>query len=809
MQAPQQHSIQPAPTAPPPPVPPPALQPAATPKPVRPPRSPDDTITTRQAVEHPLFAAEATLAAGGLGHLVNLPPGWAAGGAAAITATSALATQLRWNHTPTTLGVASAGGAAGTWLYHAMDTTPWNLTSLCTLALGSAVAMPLYGLLRWRQTEASEKVVEGRRAERIEQRRHNWEVVLTAAGIKGVYIDPTAHDGAEWVYGERKFDGGFALALRFGDDASVNEAKDLSSYVPAIQRVARNKLGLRLRPGAIQVLSREWAGEAELVVPTKDVLAETYYAPEDSSPRSINDDLVVGRLVDGGPACVNLQDDPHGMFSGATNMGKTSYLNAHIPELTRSIDNRTWAICGHKPSRFFASWMAPFFEAQPDPTTGLPCEPIFDWIAGHLDEAAAMLLDAYKAVDKRQTAAAASKDEKWSATVDFPAITIVIDESPDLLEATKKFDTHRGERVTFSELVLKLVRLARSENIHVILLTQRGTMSLMGDKGSDIKSQLSYRAGFAARSSVELTAVFATDTTGVKLDSLPVGAYYLELTGYTRPVLAKGLYLPKDRKMQIARDHARYARPIDDWTASVMDYYEERWTRASQQEFFRELCADPVRTVPYVPFTTGSASPVDAERPTTLLGVLENMDPDAPFVSWMNQNYPDQKPTDEMLGEFLRDTTHAVGPGPEAQAEVEFLTNLFNAPTAAEHDTYPAGEGESDAGPAIVEDVAVAAINPDLDEDTRHMLGAIAASGVLGSEDEYVLSLELNKIAEEHLGWPFGSEGTQRVAAALRKINVERLGKRPRVTINGETKRHTVYLAADLRAALEQHTVGE
>lgn len=822
----QPHDIAPQPQPQPPapadpqPVPP---RPRRAPRPAS---SPDpDGPTRADIISHPLLAGEALAALGGVGHLADLPPTAAAVGGATLTAASAFAAHERYAHLGTTAGTLGAGAAATAWMHHAMADTPWSLTALCTLAVATATSIPLYGLVRWRQTEASEKVVAARRAENAEKRRHSWEEVLNAAGVKGVYIDRTLHDGQEWIHGERRFPGGFSLALTFGANANVNEARDMASYVPAIQRMARIKLGLRLRPGAIQVLPREYSGEAEMVVPTRDILSETFYAPEDYSPRSIYDDLVVGRLVDGTPAVVNLQQDPHGLFSGATNSGKTTYLDAHIYELTRCIDNRTWAICGHKPSRFFASWMAPFFEAHPDPVTGQPCEPIFDWIAGDLEEATRMLLDAYKAVDWRQTSAAGSKDEKWKATPESPAITIVIDESPDLLESTERVTTHRGEKVTFSELVLKLVRLARSENIHVIMLTQRGTMSLMGDKGSDIKSQLTYRAGFKAQSSVELTAVFATDTTGVKLEGLPPGAYYLERTGFARPVLAKGLYLPKERKMEIARQHSRYAGPIDDWTAEQLDYYAERWTRESQQEFFRELCKNPVRTVPGTPLGTAPAAATSTSEAPAETEPTNGMQA---FEQWMNEHHPGQPPTNERLSEFMQwawdntsdDDKRTAGLDPtipldttpsssgsdddeQRRAEVAFIESLFYAP-AAEPDR-PTGAHD---GPVEVESIAVANINPDLDDDIRQLLGAIAASGLLTTEDEYLTSDELNDIATEHLGWPFGTDGKAMVAAALRKVNVERHGRK-RITVGDKTKRCTVYLVADLRAALDAHTIGE
>ena len=849
MTAPQPHDTQQPDPAPEPqqapapaPAPAPYAQPYPAPEPTQPiPRRPRRARPVSNSalngpapsdtVEHPLFAAEGLMLTAGVGHMADLPPTWAAVGGVALTAASGLAVHGTHHHAPSTVGTLAAGGAATAWMHHTMATTPWSLTALCTLAVATATSIPLYGLVRRRQHEASERVVEEQRAERAEKRSSTWEKVFEQAGAKDVQIDRSRHDGDEWINGENRFDGGFSLALVFGERSNINEAKDLARLLPSIQRIAAHTLGLRLRPGAMQVLPGDYVGSAELVVLTKDVLAETYHVPDDNSPRSINDPLVVGRLIDGSPATVNLQNDPHGMFSGPTNMGKSTYLEAHACELTRCTDNRTWVICGQKPSRFFTPWMAPFFEAQPDPYTGQPCEPIFDWIAGTEDEALRMLHDAYRAFDYRQTDAKRTKRPKWEATPDRPAITILIDESPDLLNSTKALESHRGEKLTFSGYLLKVVRLARSENIHVIFLTQRGVMSMTGAEGSNIKSQVSYRAGFGSNAAIELTAVFNTDTTGVNLAALPPGGYYLETKGFTQPLLAKGLYVDEERKEEIARQRSCYARPIDEWTASALAYYEERWTRPDQQAFFRgELCENPVRTVPY---TTSQQAPAAA---TT--AVLDHTTSTAPegtpsngmdaFAQWMATHHPGEPPSNERFTEFVQhawDTTsdddkRALGLDPEtpldtrspddqrAAAEIDLLTALYQAPAVDPHHGDNIDHSQP-SGPAEIEPVAVAAINPALDDDTRYLLAAIAQAnaqdGLLLGEEGYVLSDELTTIAHEQLGWPDGSPGQRQVAAALRKVNVERLPNRPR--IGSDRKRRTVYSADDLRAALAEHTL--
>src|SRR5690606_8041672 len=157
---------------------------AADPQPVpprprrapRPASSPDpDGPTRADIISHPLLAGEALAALGGVGHLADLPPTAAAVGGATLPAASAFAAHQPAAARATTAGPPGAGPAAPARIHHAMADTPWSLTALCTLAVATATSIPLSGLVRWRQTEASEKVVAARRAEQAEKRRHSWE----------------------------------------------------------------------------------------------------------------------------------------------------------------------------------------------------------------------------------------------------------------------------------------------------------------------------------------------------------------------------------------------------------------------------------------------------------------------------------------------------------------------------------------------------------------------------------------------------------------------------------------------------------
>jgi hypothetical protein len=641
-------------------------------------------------------------------------------------------------------------------------------------------------------------------------------------------------DDQKWRRGERELPSGFSLALALGEKAP--DVAGLISRLPEIEKIASATTRYPIRPGAIQIRPNQaHAHKCEIIVPTKDMLADLIPIPERPGTRSINDVIETCVSVDGTVLGWDCHKDPHGMVAGMTDAGKTVFMDAHLFEATRSNDCVNALISGAKPVRALAPYLKPFVEGHIGPD-GKPVNPVIDWFAADVEEAAMILIDAAIACERRQQSAAMSTAERWIATPDAPAWIIWIDESPKFLKSTKRFENHKGEAKTFSELLLDLETVARSEDVHLFYLTQRGTVSMNGADAGDIKSQTSYRAGFHATGIIDANAVFNTSTHGVNVESLPKGGLYLEMSGYSQPVLAKGMYADAARKQRAAVEHSIYCTPLDPWTTEPdekvgyegMRYYDGRWLRKNQQAFLRQLCPNPTQVVPrgtLPPELTGGACEVEAMRQ---------------FGEWMDANYKDDSASVDHLNEFLRTYTppamdidppemdnpyrpvkegidafwkwlEQTHPGEEYSDKLflEFTTTAWASSGGREQENARAA-GADDEIQALDDLFEAPAyeppptwhINPTLREDTRALLEALAVSDLLYTAEEFIPSLDLLALAVEKLGWENSSTaGGRRVAAALRHVNVNKAEPRP--TIDG--KKTIAYRVADLRQAVDRN----
>jgi hypothetical protein len=789
-----------------------------------------------KAFDHTGYADEATLGLGALAHLTDTPA-WAV---IVLGALGALGVWWwswnRFQHRGVTLFAIGVTVASTAWVTWAAAYTPWTLGSILALVAGTLALGPVYAALRWQTDKRNEKEQTIRAEANAMEKQHRFVRILAKAGAPDVTIDHEMDgdiDEAQWKKGEREFPAGFSLALALGEKAP--EVKSLISMLPNIEKIASATTRYPIRPGAIQIRPNPTsAHKCEMIIPTKDVLAELIPIPERPGTRSINDLIEVAVSVDGTVLGWDCHADPHGMVAGMTDAGKTVFLDAHLFEATRSNDCVNALISGAKPVRALAPWLKPFVEGHIGPD-GKPVNPVIDWFAADVEEAAMILIDASIACERRQQSAAVSTDERWQATPDAPAWIIWIDESPKFLKSTRRFVNHKGEEKTFSELLLDLETVARSEDVHLFYLTQRGTVSMNGADAGDIKSQTSYRAGFHATGIIDANAVFNTSTHGVNVESLPKGGLYLEMQGYSQPVLAKGMYADAARKQRAAVEHSIYCGPLDAWTTEPdekvgyegMRYYDGRWLRKNQQAFLRQLCPNPVQVVPRgtLPLElTGGAREVETMRqfgawmdanyadecatPYLLADFLRTYSPSTEratpaagnvmggFEQWMSAEYKGEAPTDGLLQDFVNqmwaDATdeqkaefraaHVEQTG--ADDEIERLDALFEAPAF-----------ETPAEPAF-------RINPDLRKDTRSLLEALAGSDLLHTTAKYIPARDVHALAVEVLEWESSSTaGGRRVAAALRAVNVVKVEPRPKI----DDRKTIAYLADDLRAAVDKN----
>jgi hypothetical protein len=732
------------------------------------------TPAPRPEVGHPLLAMSATLAAGSVAHAVEAAPWWLLAGGGVASVVSTLVTRSRFNDGgPEAVYAATSSAAVGGWLAWASATTPWSAVSLGALGLGTLIFGPLYGLLRWQRDKTHRQEVAARAITRELHKRHTWSTILDKAGAKDITIAS-----------ERTFRAGFALELILGPASP--DFRTLASLTPSIERIAAHETGLPIRPGSIQVERGTYAHQATLVVPTRDVLNELIEFPQLSGPRSIHNPLPIGQFIDGNEVEVTFRSI-HGMFAGMNDAGKSNLLNVHTVLLSQCTDNVTWYIAGNKAVRGLAPWLLPCLHGEIDPSTGNPLDRTpFDWVAGDWDEAMRMLLNAYRALDGRQAMFANGAD-KWEPSENDPQITILIDESPDLFASNKVKTTHQGERVTFSSLVLKLVRLARSEAIQIIFLSQRGTATMIGPDGGDVKSQVVYRLGFRATGNMtDVNAVFSTDTTGVELSTLPNGAFYLEQKGYVRPRLAKGYFISPEQIKTYAIANAAFVGAVDDRTAALMPDYPQRWTRPNQRDLLETIAG---RREPGVSGQAAVADTEEGDEPMSLnWDELNEMLPQVP------QDLIDKANRTEELDQIAR----------QGKEDLAKLTESLTTDLASEIDelerrlampVVPDDQRNTTTHPATTQHPA----GEPLPADTLALLGALAATNLLYTPQRWLRSTDILAAVAGMLGWPQNTEGGRRLSAALAPIGVES----SRESIEG--KKYTVYPVIDLREAIKRH----
>lgn len=423
----------------------------------------------------PLLAAGIVLAAAGVlavaGGVTAMHAAWATLAASAGTVIALAVRQA----SPLVMvyGVAVVS-ASGGWLAYTITSSPWTSTALTwwaglTFALG-----PIYPAMAAHRVRLAARSAEVREEAALRRREGAWVALWTRVGVKGLTQT-----------GQEPTRAGLKLYFDLPVDGRVK--------VPDMERAARavEIAHGALREGAISVEGGELAHQVVVHVNAIDVLSQTIPIPQEVSPRTGDQPLGIGQHEDGDETTLSLEK--HVMVAAITGAGKSNLLNVVIRELGRLVDTLVWII-DPKGGRLAAIWL----QAWAD---GLCDRPVIDWAATTPEEWDRML-DAAERIRVARSQARVG-GEKVTATPLCPRIVVVADELADMTAL----------RPTLKKLK-ELVRKGRSEEIKLVLVGVRGTVTVFGD--GDLKSQLGARIGLGVAQVSDAQQVFPDDASIAK-----------------------------------------------------------------------------------------------------------------------------------------------------------------------------------------------------------------------------------------------------------------------------------------------------
>ncbi len=512
----------------------------------------------------PILAAGATYAAAGILSVVGgIQVTHVVWTTLAAMAGVVLALSIRQATTGSIAYTMAAIAAAGAWLAYTVADSPWTTTAATAWATGTLLLGPVHPAMRSHHARSAARRTADLEDRELRRRSGEWVALWARAGIKGL---------AEIRREETR--AGLKVYMELPEDGRV-KLEDMERACTRVE-IAHGAL----RRGAIQVEEGDLAHEVIVHINAIDVLAETIPIPEDVQPRSGSQPFGIGRHEDGGECLLSL--DKHAMIAGITDAGKSNLVNAIIKAVGECVDTVIWVI-DPKGGRLAAPWLQAWLEEQAD-------RPVVDWVATKEAEWD-LMLDAGLAIQVARSEARLG-GEKVTASPSCPRILIVIDEIADVT----------ANRRTLKK-IKELARKGRSEEIKLILVGQRGTVTMFGD--GDTKSQIGHVIGLGVARVADGQAIFPDDRTIAR--SLArmqhPGCMYVRAGNLSRPMPSKAYRITYDQIPVFAAQLADLRPGLDDLSADAAgEAYAQRWEW--------ERCSHLVRQPSHAP-AESAAEPVD------------------------------------------------------------------------------------------------------------------------------------------------------------------------------------------------------
>lgn len=503
-------------------------------------RSAWDAEVHHAAVTPPLAALTLYAAGAALSYLHH--PLAVIGGAMLAAMAGILAVTLTHPHLWVLLHTSSATAAAAFWLAYTQLASPFTAPAATALAIALAVLWPLYPIAHTAERHEREDALE--RARKLlgkSARGGDWPGMLAALGLPRMQVEETIETRA-----------GYTKVLRLPPDGSITFRR-----VRGV--VEQLEVALDAEHGWVRV-ERGQRSRVLVHVVTRDVLAETIPLPPSPGPRSINDPIDLGLSETGEPLEITLRE-VLALIVGLRGSGKSNLLNALIERLANCVDVVIWMI-DLKGGRTARPWLQPWLDGKTD-------RPVIDWVATDREEAAVMLYAALTGIDVRSHSGAGG--EKITPSAHQPAIIVICEE----VSALTGLHAPGGSKSV--NLLTSMAQTGRSEAVDAILISQRGTVTMIGS--GDLKSQAKLRIGLGVASDADARLLFddAQMASGVAALVHP-GSMYVQ-QDQARPIPAKG-YRVEHRDIYGLAEACSDIRPglERDLEDALGDAYAERWS---------------------------------------------------------------------------------------------------------------------------------------------------------------------------------------------------------------------------------------
>lgn len=515
-------------------------------------------------------ACAATYAAGWGIHAAAIPV-WLTGAvAAAVVSVAIIPVLARTGPEAASAYVLACGLVAGAWLTWASINSPGTWFAALALAAPAAALGCLYPALQRHQRRLAERARRRAEAERRKLNERKWPDLLERIGFPGISFR-----------GETTTRSGLTIHLALPLTGKVR-------YATLAEAKERIEIAARLRRGAVRIERGARAHEVLLHVAEHDVLAEEVALPGDDQPLTVNRPLPVGLHEDGMPCEVTLREVA-ALIVGLRGSGKSNLINVLIAQLSRCTDTVIFMI-DLKGGRTALPWLRPWLE-------GRSPRPVIDWVATSRDEAERMLRAVLRGIDARAHSGAGG--EKIVPSPQLPAVVLIVEEVAVIfgMNSGPRTSLEGTTNATLAALGTQITQLGRSEAIDPVLVTQRGTITMIGS--GDLKSQCALRIGLGVATEADARLVVPDDThIAADLARLAHPGSGIVQARDGRPMPVKFFRLAHDRIAGIA-ERAGYIRPSPDplLAEALGEDYARRWSsaRAGHLPGFRARAAGHAR----------------------------------------------------------------------------------------------------------------------------------------------------------------------------------------------------------------------